>query len=1038
MAGLFGSGKSVVNEQERISEFQVNQATYGEVVPIVFGTTRISGNIIDYFNFTAVRHEESQSAGKGGKTTTTNVTYTYKAAVLVGLGEGPVDGIGRVWKDTDTVTDLTGANLSLFNGAYGQLPWSYTQSVAPDRALPYSGLAYVAGYIDLNSSAGVPTFNFELMGLLRSSGDGTDSNPADVIAYIMSDRYNGMGMSASDIDAACLQVLRTYCAAADLLISLPATDQTPGYEIANTLCEALNCIVFCGQDGLKIIPRCDEAVTGNGVTYTPDLTPLYDLDEDDFIADDDGRHVRFERTDNSDTYNQCQVEFINRANSYETEKTDYQVASDVNRRGLRPMTRTYHFFHTKSRAAHVAQIQATKSCFNRLTYLFRLGESHCLLEPGDLVTLTTKYGPDKLDRVLVRIETFKELQDEEGYDVTATPVICGTYSPAKYATYEADRAYIDYNATPGNINSPAIIEPPSGLVTSGSGLELWIGASGKEKLWGGCDVWVSDNGDSYKKMGTISAPTAQGYLTKMLPITDDPYIGNVVVISGGNAFSKPTGVISCGDAFTTAYEKTITAGGVAVGLSVDMSKSQKPLISTTQEGADNYNTLCYVGGDEAELISYETATLTGQYQYDLSYIRRGLYGTPITQHNATANFLRVDEKTMAQYPFTADKIGRKLYFKFTSFNVFGVGHQDLSEVNVYEYTIKGRALYYALPDLTGVQVTYQNGNAVIVWDPVNDFRTPIVYEVRKGGSAWENAQFVCRVSATNYQPPDNDLYWISAAYNDVYVSVAKWVYADNPSSVDVLGARIVKNVVVSYDEGAADWPGILGGGAAIRDGVLSLGGNGYVSTIPLMSAVDSIVMWGDVPTISGSYTLSDSHILDLEIAQACNIGVAYKAGAQKLGETFDNIVDVDKLLSWDGNYLQSITIQVYINVANSVGEWAGWQPYIPGEYYGRKFNVRIDYSTNDPNIVPVISKLVVTIDMPDKVDTGTLTTEAAGSTIIYATPFRVVPNPVVSIVNAQAGDLVVLTNETRNGFTVRITNNGIGVARKVNWISKAY
>ena len=38
---------------ERINEFQINSASYGEVVPEVLGTTRQSGNVIYYDYFTA-------------------------------------------------------------------------------------------------------------------------------------------------------------------------------------------------------------------------------------------------------------------------------------------------------------------------------------------------------------------------------------------------------------------------------------------------------------------------------------------------------------------------------------------------------------------------------------------------------------------------------------------------------------------------------------------------------------------------------------------------------------------------------------------------------------------------------------------------------------------------------------------------------------------------------------------------------------------------------------------------------------------------
>ena len=61
------------------------------------------------------------------------------------------------------------------------------------------------------------------------------------------------------------------------------------------------------------------------------------------------------------------------------------------------------------------------------------------------------------------------------------------------------------------------------------------------------------------------------------------------------------------------------------------------MLSGTQADADNLVTLCYVDG---ELISYRTATLTAAYQYDLTYLRRGVYGTAINAHSAGSNFAR--------------------------------------------------------------------------------------------------------------------------------------------------------------------------------------------------------------------------------------------------------------------------------------------------------------------------------------------------------------------------------------------------------------
>ena len=49
-------------------------------------------------------------------------------------------------------------------------------------------------------------------------------------------------------------------------------------------------------------------------------------------------------------------------------------------------------------------------------------------------------------------------------------------------------------------------------------------------------------------------------------------------------------------------------------LAVDVTQSTGILNSGTQSDCDNFRTLCYVDG---ELISYEDATLTGPFHYDL-------------------------------------------------------------------------------------------------------------------------------------------------------------------------------------------------------------------------------------------------------------------------------------------------------------------------------------------------------------------------------------------------------------------------------------
>ena len=49
-----------------------------------------------------------------------------------------------------------------------------------------------------------------------------------------------------------------------------------------------------------------------------------------------------------------------------------------------------------------------------------------------------------------------------------------------------------------------------------------------------------------------------------------------------------------------------------------------------------------------------------------------------------------------------------------------------------------------------------------------------------------------------------------------------------------------------------------------------------------------------------------------------------------------------------------------------------------------------------------------------------------------------VPAVQLTIVNASAGDDIILSSETLNGFNVRVLNGGTGVVRTVNYLAQGY
>ena len=661
MGFLFNRGKNTTNRADMIADFQINSASYGEVVPEVLGTTRLSGNIIYYDDFTPHEHRSTTRTGKGGGSKHTEITYTYTVACAIGLCEGPIAGIGKVWRDKEIYSyPSEKIELTAYNGDYGQTPWPYVLSKHPEKALPYSGLAYMAGVVDLGERGSLPQFNFEIRGKLLDTGDGIDVNPADYIVHVL----KSIGIDDVSIDG--LENYRAYCKAADILISTPPDSKSSkAQNVINDIAEITNSLVFWSTDRLKIVPLADKPIGD----WSPANQIQYNLTADDLIPASDGQLIVYKRKDSSETYNQATVEFINRANSYEKETVSFEVVADVQKNGLKPASKkSAHYLYTKARAQYYAEQLAMKRLYAKNQYTFHLDWAFCRLEPGDLVTITDELCG--LREQIVVITSVSEAADGQ-LEITAEGKPPGTYAPAKYNVHENERPFIDYNVPAPSVNDVAIIQTPGDV----GGNELYIGVN-SEPNWGGCSIWLSDNNENYKRIGNISQQARMGRLKTNL--TQGSNSANVI----------------------------INQGALKGGSHVD---------------AERANTLCWVDG---ECLSYETAQLQLNGDYALGGIIRGQYGTNDTTHNAGARFVRVDE-ALYHAPYRKEDIGKQVYFKFTSFNMYGSNEQGLDEVQAYPYTITP----YYIPEVSDLALFtkyYEIGDGVLSFDVVAAFTRPTI------------------------------------------------------------------------------------------------------------------------------------------------------------------------------------------------------------------------------------------------------------------------------------------------------------------------
>jgi hypothetical protein len=120
---------------------------------------------------------------------------------------------------------------------------------------------------------------------------------------------------------------------------------------------------------------------------------------------------------------------------------------------------------------------------------------------------------------------------------------------------------------------------------------------------------------------------------------------------------------------------------------VDISRSLGDLLSGSQADADNIVTACAILDGGLEIISYQTATLTAAYKYDLTYLRRGAKGTEISKHPTGSKFVRLDAM-VARFPFDSAWLHSVVYFKFCSFNIWKSGVQNLADVVAYPFVIQ--------------------------------------------------------------------------------------------------------------------------------------------------------------------------------------------------------------------------------------------------------------------------------------------------------------------------------------------------------------
>lgn len=154
----------------RLNTLSGVSASEGAPIPRVYGRVRLGGQVIWATEFEEEQtiQKSGKSGGKstgGAKATGKTLTYTYYANVAIGLCEGPINLVRRIWADGKEL-DLAALTLRYYPGDEAQTPDPLIVAKQETGAVPaFRGLAYVVleRFPLADYGNRLPQFSFEVV-----------------------------------------------------------------------------------------------------------------------------------------------------------------------------------------------------------------------------------------------------------------------------------------------------------------------------------------------------------------------------------------------------------------------------------------------------------------------------------------------------------------------------------------------------------------------------------------------------------------------------------------------------------------------------------------------------------------------------------------------------------------------------------------------------------------------------------------------------------------------------------------------------------
>lgn len=418
-----------------LDDFSFPTNSNGRVIPEVFGTCHLYGNIIWAGDLTAVPITQTTDMGKRGSRTDI-VGYSYFLGLAYAIA-GPVDSMTEFRVDNKTIATFTltgtgtfsaktGKNAEIYGSTYGNSTvraYLGAQTVADSYIATKTGyniayknmtyLVFQSAFVGDNVRA-CPQYSVIVKRTNLNSGwvhydIGGDANPAHVLYYVM---YNMLKIPATMLDItafqACGETLYTEALGMSFIMSSAQEAQNWIKEILRHIDGVIYYDPLQSKFTLKLIREDYTLAT------CPELTAS------------NTKKVQFSRKGWEDTISLITVKYTDRATFKENTITQVNSAARINLGYVRSESLNFMCLSNSSAAQQVMNRLIKKQSYPLATLKFAVSTKQFQPMPGDVYNFNNANMTPAVSDMAIRIMNVTgNKEDEQEVNVEALEDIFG-------------------------------------------------------------------------------------------------------------------------------------------------------------------------------------------------------------------------------------------------------------------------------------------------------------------------------------------------------------------------------------------------------------------------------------------------------------------------------------------------------------------------------------------------------------------------------------------------------------------------------------